>query len=334
MAPRFSVDRYRHLASAVHARQWLTMREQFGLTANTLDAYARAIDSYFSFLSSRKCTCETSTQADVAGWINQLRSRDLANATLIQRVTALRLFFEYLVEEGLRPGNPVSRGGAFRCYGSTIFRTAGPVRRLHKLPWIPNDEEWERLLRATADDCIRDRAMLALAYDGALRREELCSIAISDFDFARKLLTIRAETTKSRSGKVVPYSPATSALVCRYLNRRHTLRSNPDTVFLSESPRNRTAPITPYTWTKAVERMAKQSGLPRLTTHTVRHLRLTDLARAGLDMHQIATLAGHRVLQSTLIYIHLSARDLTAALAKTIAGMPGPRHPSLRPDES
>jgi site-specific recombinase XerD len=82
MAPRFSVDRYRHLASAVHARQWLTMREQFGLTANTLDAYARAIDCYLSFLASRESTCETSTQADVAAWISQL----------IQRVTASLVF--------------------------------------------------------------------------------------------------------------------------------------------------------------------------------------------------------------------------------------------------
>jgi hypothetical protein len=61
----------------------------------------------------------------------------------------------------------------------------------------------------------------------------------------------------------------------------------------------------------------------------MRHLRLTDLARAGLDMHEIATLAGHRVLQSTLIYIHLSARDLTASLARTMAGMAAPRLPSL-----
>jgi len=36
----------------------------------------------------------------------------LANATLIQRITALRLYFEYLVEEGLRPNSPVFRGGA------------------------------------------------------------------------------------------------------------------------------------------------------------------------------------------------------------------------------
>ena len=79
------------------------------------------------------------------------------------------------------------------------------------------------------------------------------------------------------------------------------MRCDPDTVFLSESPRNRRMPITSYTWTKVVERMASRSDLPHLTTHTMRHLRLTDLARAGLDMHRIAALAGPRVLQSTLI---------------------------------
>ena len=333
MALRFDLDRHVHLTGVVHARAWLTMREQFGLAPNTLDAYARAVDSYVAFLQKRGCGCEASTRSDIGGWINESRLRGLANATLIQRITALRLFFEYLVEEGVREQNPVSRGGAFRCYGTIVFRAAGPIRRVHKLPWIPTDEEWERLLRATADDCIRDRAMLALAYDCALRREELCSIAVSDFDFARKLLTIRAETTKNRSGKVVPYSSATSALLHRYLNRRRTMRCDPDTVFLSESPRNRRMPITSYTWTKVVERMASRSDLPRLTTHTMRHLRLTDLARAGLDMHHIAALAGHRVLQSTLIYIHLSAHDLTEALARTMGSLALARYPLLGTEE-
>jgi len=50
-------------------------------------------------------------------------------------------------------------------------------------------------------------------------------------------------------------------------------------------------------------------------------------------MHHIATLAGHRVLQSTLIYIHLSARDLTAVLERAMTGMVI-RHPSLRPEET
>jgi integrase/recombinase XerD len=332
MAPRFLIERYRRLAFIPQACEWLNMRGQFGLAPNTLDAYARAVESYLSFIEGQDRRCEASTQADIGGWINQMRAGGLANATLIQRVTALRLFFEYLVEEGVRPGNPVARGGAFRCYGDVVFRTAGPVRRMRKLPWIPSDDEWARVLRVTADDCLRDRTMLALAYDGALRREELCFVAVSDFDFARRLLTVRAETTKNQSGKVVPYSSATSTLLCRYLNRRRTMRENPDSVFLSESRRNRTLPITAYTWTKAVESMARRSDLPKLTTHTMRHLRLTDLARAGLDIHQIATLAGHRVLQSTLIYIHLSARDLTVAVERAMASI-SPRHPSVGSEE-
>jgi site-specific recombinase XerD len=121
MAPEFRIDRYQYIHYSTHARQWLIMRGQFGLAANTLDAYARAIDSYFSFMDGRERCYEESTQADIGGWINEMRGRGLANATLIQRVTALRLFFEYLVEEGVRPTNPVSRGGAFRCYVEAVF---------------------------------------------------------------------------------------------------------------------------------------------------------------------------------------------------------------------
>jgi len=50
-------------------------------------------------------------------------------------------------------------------------------------------------------------------------------------------------------------------------------------------------------------------------------------------MHHIATLAGHRVLQSTLIYIHLSARDLTEALARTMGSLDVHRYPLLGPEE-
>jgi integrase/recombinase XerD len=93
MAHRFDLDRHHHLAGAIHARAWLTMREQFGLAPNTLDAYARAVNSYLAFMEPRDHDCEASTQSDVAGWINESRARGLANSTLIQIVTALRLFF-------------------------------------------------------------------------------------------------------------------------------------------------------------------------------------------------------------------------------------------------
>lgn len=317
-SPAISFAKYPYVLQHHRAHEWLVMRAQFGLAFNTIDAYARALSSYFAFSEKDCITPELSSRADVARWINEERERGIANATLILRLTALRLFFDYLVEENDRSNNPVFRGGTTRTYGSAVFRASGPIRRLRKLPWIPTDEEWQRILNVTRSDSLRDRAMLALAYDGALRREELCSAAVTDLDFARRLLTIRAETTKTKCGRVVPYSTTTSTLLGQYLNCRRTMRLEPDALFLSESTRNHGVPITPYTWTKIAEGIAERSELPKLTTHTIRHLRLTDLARVGLDIHEIATIAGHRVLQSTHIYIHLSARDLMQAVEKSM----------------
>src|SRR5947208_12927541 len=78
----------------------------------------------------------------------------------------------------------------------------------------------------------------------------------------------------------------------------------------SQSDRNRAQGMTADTWDKVVTRIAKRAGLHhRFTTHTPRHLRLTDLARTGIDIHAIAQYAGHRNLETTKIYIKLSGRE-------------------------
>jgi len=63
-----------------------------------------------------------------------------------------------------------------------------------------------------------------------------------------------------------------------------------------------------------VRALALRAGLPAFSTHTLRHLCLTDLARSGWELHEIATFAGHRSTQTTLQYIHLFGRDLAAKL--------------------
>lgn len=78
-------------------------------------------------------------------------------------------------------------------------------------------------------------------------------------------------------------------------------------------------PISKWTWSKVVHALGHRADEPKLGTHTMRHLCLTDLARVGWDIHEIARFAGHRSIQSTLLYIHLSARDLSAKFAATTA---------------
>ena len=129
------------------------------------------------------------------------------------------------------------------------------------------------------------------------------------------MLRVRAETTKTRRERMVPYSAPTGVLLSEYLRHRAALSRARGPLFLSESRRNLAEPLTLWTWSKVVRRIALAAEVPRFSTHTTRHLCLTDLARMGWELHAIATFAGHRSTDSTLRYIHLSGRELSAKLS-------------------
>lgn len=326
--------RYPSLGSSARAKVWLTIQANLGLAPNTIDAYGRALEDYLRFSRRREVDPDTARREHIAAYVRDLTSRPnprghnvrvldsgvgLANATLLQRLTAVRLYYDYLVEEGLRTDNPVGRGRYTPGKGFAGERDRALIPRFRKLPWIPNDEEWQAILEATRQEPIRNRVMLALAYDAALRREELCAIQLGDIDPARRQLRIRAETTKSRRERLVPYSRATSDLYVAYLEHRRQLSRERGPLFLSESRRNHAQPVSIWTWSKVVAGIARRAEIPQFTTHTPRHLCLTDLARADWDIHEIATFAGHRSIQTTLLYIHLSGRELAAKRERGMA---------------
>ena len=230
------------------------------------------------------------------------------NSTVQQRLTVLRLFYGYLVDEGVCAKNPVVRHD-----GRSL------VRRYSRLPWIPNEVDWESILAATVTQPIRNRTMLAFAYDAALRREELCGLQTDDLDPSSRTLRVRAENTKGRRDRVVPYSSVSDALLRQYLSHRQNIARKRGPLFLSESRRNYAAGISIWSWSKIILQIARRAAVPRFTTHTLRHLCLTDLARADWDIHEIATFAGHRSIQTTLLYVHLSGRDLSRKLAAGMA---------------
>lgn len=119
----------------------------------------------------------------------------------------------------------------------------------------------------------------------------------------------------------MPYSVVTGELYCLWLAERRQLSTARGPLFLSHSNRNQASAITRWTWSKVVRALALQAGLPQFSTHTFRHLCLTDLARAKWDIHEITTFAGHRSIQSTMRYIHLSARDLAEKFSTTMAAV-------------
>jgi site-specific recombinase XerD len=168
----------------------------------------------------------------------------LSNATLQQRLVPVRLFYDFLIEEGLRESNPVGRGSytpGRRFGGGQGGRPLVP--RMVKLPWIPAEAEWLRVLEVFRGEPARNRVMLALAYDAALRREELCSLRTDDLDPAHRMLRVRAQTTKTRRERMVPYSAPTGVLLSEYLRHRAALSRARGPLFLSESRRNLAARV-------------------------------------------------------------------------------------------
>jgi integrase/recombinase XerD len=329
----FEVSCYSYVQSCEHANTWFRIQANLGLAPNTLHAYGRSLNDFLAFTNQSVADAVNASREHVSAWVRDLLSRPnhradksilidsgagLSNATLQQRITAVRLFYDFLIEEGMRSTNPVGRGRYTPRNGFAPEGPRGLLPRFHKLPWIPNDAQWAAIIATALRESLRNRLMLALSYDCALRREELCAIDTKDIDPSSRLIRILAENTKNRRERVVPFSEASAQLFGAYLQERSGLSRQRGALFLSRSRRNTGRPISIWTWSKVVEGISERSGVLEFTTHTARHLRLTDLARANWDLHGISTFAGHRNVQTTLLYIHLSGRELAAKVA---AGM-------------
>ena len=328
-----SWDSFPITAAHPDARRWIQSCVLLGLAQNTIVAYGRAIEGFLTFCRDRSVAVRSASRGVIAQYVSDLRTRPrqgrsnvvhiatgapLSNATLQQRLTAVRLFFDFLVEDDLIKVNPLGRGRytLSKRFGGRAERAF--IQRFHRLPWIPSEAQWAGLLAVVAEESARNRCMLAFAYDAALRREELCQLRSDDVDPAHRLLRIRAETTKGRRERILPYSSVSGELLRNYLRHRQGVARTRGPLFLSESPRNYSAPITLWTWSKVVRSIALRAAVPAFSTHTLRHLCLTDLARMGWDLHEIARLAGHQNLDTTKQYVHLSARDLTQRFRNTM----------------
>jgi integrase/recombinase XerD len=296
-----------------------------GLRKNTIVAYGRAIENLIEFAGP------LGTVQFEAGLIYRfiafLRSAkvqgggrgvsSLSVSTIRQRLVGLRAYADQLVDSGRLQRNPVRRGSIGRTtHGHVVALRRGLVPGARRLPHLPSDDEWVRLVTALRPRASRDKLMFMLAYDGALRRGELVTLRLDDFDFSARQVTVRPECSKNGYGRTVLYSPATSRVLANYLTERRRLRAGNSFVFLSESPRNRSQPVSGFTWGLLAAALAREARVTGFSAHTLRHLRLTDLARAGFDIAEIAKFAGHRSTESTLLYIHLSGRDLARAFQR------------------
>jgi integrase/recombinase XerD len=347
-------EHYPRVADQGAARSFIERLVLKGKRPKTIDAYARAIEDLLTyFAAADPLRVLEADEADLDRYITSLThrgpkkrrcggmiedatkilyltGRKLSDNTIAQRIVACRLFYDFLLHKRLRtdPINPIARGSTGR---DGRHPTQGPVRRYKRFPWVPSDEVWERFVQhVVLNEDSRTKAMILLAYDAALRREELMSLRVDDIDWARGLLTIRPEVTKGGRMRYVPVSGCVLHLVRDYLegDRRALIAAydGDDTglIFLSESTRNPGRPLAVGAFDEIMEGVRETVNLPALTPHTLRHQRCTILKRAGVNLDDIALFAGHKSTETTRLYIHLAPTELSQRIRTKIEPFDAP----------
>jgi integrase/recombinase XerD len=306
---------------------------------STIENYSRDLDDFLSAFPttpfSEMLEADESRIAEYVDWLWKREAKPgagrktdrskitytsgskLAPATIRRHLSTLRSFYRWSIRLGHRrdPINPVREG--------VRGQERGLVPAPASVPWIPDERQWKTILQHVLSKLsVRDQAIVLLAHDGALRREEIVHLRVDDIDWHMHTITIRAEITKNHMSGTIVLSSPTWARLKEYIEQdRAALARTYDSdwngpIFLSDSHRNPGRPITKWTVKDIFDRIRDELHLPQLTPHKMRHLMLTELKKSGMDLLEVSRYGRHRRVSSTEIYLHTDLSDLARGVNK------------------
>jgi site-specific recombinase XerD len=276
-------------------QQMLDAMELRGFATRTREAYLYWVRELAHHTRTRPDQLDTA--ALEAYLLHLLRERHLAYSTCNQALHALRFFWRDVLK---RP--------------DIVVQLPNP-HVPQRLPEILSREEVARLIDAAAN--LRDRTALMTAYAAGLRVSELSHLRVADIDSARMALRIDQGKGARDRYSLLPQS-LLEAL-------RLYWRAYRPGVWLFPQ-RHADVPIDPGQAQKWFYAAKRRAGITKHTgIHGLRHAFATHLLEAGVDVHTIQTLMGHRSISTTMRYFHLAQQKVlsTATPMNLLAGLAG-----------
>lgn len=282
-----------------------------GLEKNASD---KTVKSYREDLTQALSFCREKLQknhVDPRDWTTRLLRAFLswlyeqyyAKSTIARRLAAVRSFGKFLCRQGVLQTNPAqSLRGPRQEKKLPHFLTVADVQ---KLLVAPPDTDWAGR---------RDRAILETLYSAGIRVSELVGLDLLDMDLNDGLITVRGKGKKERLALL---GPETVKAVSHWLDDRKDLleREHKETtaVFLN----NHGGRLTTRSVGRLLVKHLRIAGLdPRTSPHTLRHSFATHMLDAGADIRGVQELLGHKSLNTTQVYTHVTTQRLQASYNK------------------
>ena len=296
----------------------LFLRGQRGLAENTLRIYLADLASFRRYLDLEDLNLGDMDRPMLRGYLAWLAtaakdgSNGYARVSIARKLTALRSFYRFLVQECLFRSTPVPSGRSFR------------LKVQKPLPGFLGSREVGRLLEAPRDTTvlgIRDRAILDVLYSCGVRLAEIQGLNLADIRLSRREMLVRGKGSKERW---VVFGRPTETALARYLEEaRPLLATGPDpALFLNRYG----VRLSRRSFEKLVRGYAARAGTrDGVHPHTLRHSFATHMLEGGADLRVIQELLGHSSPTTTQVYTHVTKQEaLSAYMAHhPRSGLPG-----------
>jgi len=265
------------------------MAAEAGAARNTLLAYGRDLEGASALLHGTLAAADAEKLRTLAeAWM------ELKRTTVARKAAALRRFFAFLQDEGIRRDDP-----------SAALPRPGRERPLPKvLGHQAVDALFAAIERRTANGgamALRLAALIELLYGSGLRATELVSLPRHAVSPDRPFLILKGKGGRER---LVPISDRARAAVAAH--GAHVPR---DSQWLFPSGKSHLSRVRLH---QMVKELAAEAGVPpeRISPHVLRHAFATHLLEGGADLRAVQMLLGHADIATTQIYTHVDSRRL------------------------
>ncbi len=264
------------------------MSAERGASKNTIQAYARNLNSFNEFI---KTPFHYTDKNHIYDYINYLENKSFSESTIALHISTLKQFFLTLKTEGEIEDNPC--------------RNLQSRKKPNSIPKALKSEQVEQLLEVAEQSDLKVKAMLHILYSSGLRVTELASLKVNNFRQENGYFFLQI-IGKGNKERVTPITKKSYGFLQDYLEKE---KIKSGYIFPSNS---KSGHITRQRVFQIIKELGISAGINEelISPHIIRHSFATHLLNKGMDLRNLQEMLGHSDISTTEIYTKIDDERL------------------------